>query len=197
METIWEKTLRGKRFYEKRFGTKTISEQKTIWGENGFGEEAFVEKTGLRYRHVQSKYKFMDPTHKGILFSSPCDENAILHAPHGLRLSPKQIQQLNTDFQSLCLLSTTKLFRLPLILGGTVNLGIENAQLLNHALKNVVMILPTHSSSVARVTGFVSYLAKVEHTSDSNVEAFIPLYKEALPPKMSDVFNDDVFEGNR
>lgn len=162
-----------------------------------FGEEAFMKETGLLYRHIKSKYGFMDPTHRGILFSSACDENAILHAPHGLRLSPKQIQQLNADFQTICLLSTTKLFRLPLILGGTVNLGIENAQLLNQVLENVVMFLPTHSSSVTRVTGFVSYLAKIEHSSETNVEAFIPLYKEALPPKKSDVLNDDLFQDNR
>jgi hypothetical protein len=60
--------------------------------------------------------------------------HAIIYAPHGLQLSNKTIQELNhpDKVSSICLLSTTKLFQHPPILGGTVNLGLQNTIDLNN-----------------------------------------------------------------
>jgi hypothetical protein len=87
----------------------------------------------------------------------------LLYAPHGLRLSHTQKSRiLSLAPNHLCLLSTTTLYDLPRILGGAVNLGLENALELIRDL-NVIDFIPTHSSSPhMRQTGFVSKIAKID-----------------------------------
>ena len=88
----------------------------------------------------------------------------LLYAPHGLRLSHTQKSRiLSLAPNHLCLLSTTTLYELPLILGGTVNLGIENVSELIRDL-NVIDFIPTHSSSSGhrRQSGMVSKIAKMD-----------------------------------
>ena len=86
----------------------------------------------------------------------------LLYAPHGLRLSPAQKSKiLSIVLKGLCLLSTVTLYELPLILGGTVNLGVKNASELIHDL-NVTDFIPTHSSNERRQNGLVTKFCKSE-----------------------------------
>lgn len=86
----------------------------------------------------------------------------LLYAPHGLRLSPAQKSKiLSIVPKGLCLLFTVTLYELPLILGGTVNLGVKNASELIHDL-NVTDFIPTHSSNERRQNGLVTKFCKSE-----------------------------------
>lgn len=99
--------------------------------------------------------------------------SGLLYAPHGLRLSHVQKVKLSSLVPcGLCLLSTVSLYDLPLFLGGTVNLGMDNAQELIRDLKNVKDFIPTHSSMNRHQSGLVTKFAKVL-TVDIESEVFM------------------------
>jgi hypothetical protein len=98
----------------------------------------------------------------------------LLYAPHGLQLSHTQKSRiLSLAPNHLCLLSTAMLYELPLILGGPVQLGVENASELIRDL-NVIDFIPTHSPSsiLRRQSGMASKIAK-EHVVDIESEAIL------------------------
>jgi len=86
----------------------------------------------------------------------------LCYAPHGLRLSSTQKSRISSLApKGICLLSTVTLYDLPLILGGTVNLGMQNAIELIRDL-NAIDFIPTHSSKDRRESGLVTKFATVE-----------------------------------
>lgn len=91
------------------------------------------------------------------------DKSGLLYAPHGLRLSSSQKSKISSFApKGLCLLSTITLYELPLMLGGTVNLGMENAAELISDLKNVTDFIPTHSPKETRQYGLVTSFSRVK-----------------------------------
>lgn len=76
-------------------------------------------------------------------------------------LLPRNSKILSIVPKGLWLLSTVTLYELPLILGGTVNLGVKNASELIHDL-NVTDFIPTHSSNERRQNSLVTKFSKVK-----------------------------------
>lgn len=148
------------------------------------GREELESRTRLKFSPIQSKFgRYLDPTHKGIQLTND-DGHTIIYAPHGLRLSTSQIKTLQQETKSICLFSTTKLYQLPLILGGTVNLGYSNAiQVIKSLKEHVIDFFPTHSFR-GKVTGFVSYLSSVSTAPDDQVmQSKISVFRIAMAPR--------------
>lgn len=145
---------------EKYFG-----QSRTIIDAGGGESRVRIPFTSFDIMTIESKLGILDPTHRGVLIT-PSIHNAniendnifrhfqpslssnygILYSPHGLNLSSSQKSKIiSMTTCRLCLLSTITLYELPLLLGGNVNLGIENAIELIHDL-NVTDFIPTHSS---------------------------------------------------
>jgi len=103
----------------------------------------------------------------------------LCYAPHGLRLSSTQKSRISSlapkGNKGICLLSTVTLYDLPLILGGTVNLGMKNAMELIRDL-NAIDFIPTHSSKDRRESGLVTKFATVKMLVDiesDDISSFI------------------------
>jgi len=101
--------------------------------------------------------------------SSP--EASIVYAPHGLILSGPTAQCLSKVSKgskrvSLCLI-TASTYDLPLIIGGTVNLGLDRALPLLRALRPKYLI-DTHSEQ-KKATGFVPMVARTSYPNHEEV----------------------------
>ena len=111
----------------------------------------------------------LDFVHQGLVVSSP--ESSIVYAPHGLILSGPTAQRLKKVSEagkriSLCLV-TASTYDLPLIIGGTVNLGLDKALPLLRALRPKYLI-DTHSEQKT-ATGFVPLVARTAYPSHEEV----------------------------
>lgn len=115
-----------------------------------------------------------DPTHGGLWISS--DEGSVLIAPHGYR-NRRLLRALRSTMARPCtVLAPSMQYRLPLFLGGTVNLGLKNAY---HLCQDVHAhaFVETHSSDKP-ATGLARALARVRRPNVEQVKSLIAITQE-------------------
>lgn len=115
-----------------------------------------------------------DPTHGGLWISS--DEGSVLIAPHGYR-NRRLLRALRPAMARPCtVLAPSMQYRLPLFLGGTVNLGLKNAY---HLCQDVHAhaFVETHSSDKP-ATGLARALARVRRPNLEQVKSLIAITQE-------------------
>lgn len=96
--------------------------------------------------------RFLDPVHAGLLFKG--ENKSLFYAPHGFSVSNADKPGLkNIDV----LISTSLHYKLPFFLGGTINMGLENARDLARLL-HAKHFVPTHDEN-KKAIGLVNRLA--------------------------------------
>jgi hypothetical protein len=110
--------------------------------------------------------QFLDLVHSAYLFGSA--EGSVLFAPHGAKM--KDIPKADV------LLSTTTRYHLPFWLGGTVNLGIKQAELLFKRCE-AKLFLSTHDEQKLG-KGLVEKLAVKEYVSDAGFVTYLKIGEE-------------------
>ncbi|MNK09083.1 hypothetical protein D3C87_270320 [compost metagenome] len=108
----------------------------------------------------------LDLVHSAYLIEG--DTGRILFAPHGAKV--KGIPKADV------LISTTTRYHLPFWLGGTVNLGIKQAELLYKQCE-AKLFLSTHDEE-KRGVGLVEKLAVKEYTSDASFVTYLKAGEE-------------------
>ena len=100
---------------------------------------------------------FLDPVHNAFVFHT--DSGKLLYAPHGTRAGalPK------VDV----VISTTTFYKLPFWLGGTINLGLANAQQVKD-ITSASMVISTHDEQKVG-KGLVEKLAKKKYDDLNNL----------------------------
>lgn len=101
--------------------------------------------------------KKMDPIYYSVIISKETD-HSFFYSPHGFELTEKQ-KDIAAQYQYDLLMTTFSDFRIPKIMGGHVNPGIENVEYLNQLLQPK-KILNTHDEN-KKGRGLVLKLAKV------------------------------------
>lgn len=105
--------------------------------------------------------RFLDLVHSAFLFET--EEGTILFAPHGAK--GKDLPKVDV------LITTTTRYNLPFWLGGTVNLGIKNAELL-YRQTEAKLFLSTHDEQKIG-KGFVEKWAKKEYVTNANFVTYL------------------------
>jgi len=121
--------------------------------------------------------KRLDPVYFGVVLrkaNAPC----VFYAPHGFALRPTEEQFLR-DAGVHVLVTTFTDFRLPGIMGGHVNPGLDQVHQLVHALQPRHLI-NTHDEP-KRMRGLVASLAKVRYPDWSAVERDAALPFQPMP----------------
>ena len=113
---------------------------------------------GIEFRSFRPK-KLLDPIYYSMSFTNS-DGRSVFYAPHGFTLSEKQLARLQGSTFDL-LITTFTDFRIPEILGGHVNPGLENAALLHQQL-NPKEVIHTHDEP-KRMQGLVARTAKITY----------------------------------
>ncbi len=88
------------------------------------------------------------------------ESECFFYAPHGFTLSDQQLDKL-VDRDVDLLITTFTDFRLPQILGGHVNPGLDNAMALHHQLAPA-SVINTHDEE-KKMKGLVARSAKVQY----------------------------------
>jgi hypothetical protein len=122
-----------------------------------------------------------DPTHGGLWISS--EEGSVLIAPHGYR-NRSLLRTLRTAMARPCtVLAPSMQYRLPFFLGGTVNLGLQNAY---HLCQDVHAhaFVETHSSDKP-ATGMARALARMRFPDFQQVKSVVAIAQELpyVPPR--------------
>jgi hypothetical protein len=104
---------------------------------------------------------FLDLVHSAYLFKT--EEGTILFAPHGAK--GKYLPKADV------LVTTTTRYHLPFWLGGTVNLGIKNAELL-YKQSGAKFFLSTHDEQKLG-KGFVEKLAKKNYVTNADFVTYL------------------------
>jgi L-ascorbate metabolism protein UlaG (beta-lactamase superfamily) len=104
----------------------------------------------------------LDTVHRGIMIRGK--NQTVLYAPHGL----KGIRRMKDERVDL-LLSTTTSYQLPLFLGGTINLGLQNATQLVKKFKPTYFV-PSHDED-KHAKGLVSRLATTTYATLDEMKA--------------------------
>lgn len=122
----------------------------------------------------------LDFTHGGLYFTSVIDGEILstgLYAPHGL--SAKQAQKLKVErllnVHLHLLLTTMSTYELPLLLGGTVNLGLKEAEGVCKIL-NPQCVIDVHSEQKV-TSGMVPYFANPVYPTHVEIRKAIKNYK--------------------
>ena len=105
--------------------------------------------------------RFLDLVHSAFLFEM--EEGTILFAPHGAK--GRDLSKVDV------LITTTTRYYLPFWLGGTVNLGIKNAELL-YRQSEAKLFLSTHDEQKIG-KGFVEKWAKKEYVTNANFVTYL------------------------
>lgn len=114
----------------------------------------------------------LDPTHAGLCIVSDTDGSVLL-LPHGLASTSPHVARLDGLItRPLTLMATCTTYRLPMVLGGTVNLGLAAAKALCDRLQAEVFV-DTHSEQ-KRAEGMISSVATVTYAAREEVERQIP-----------------------
>ncbi len=132
----------------------------------------------LLEENVRKKYKelsfislkpdrLIDPIYYAILIINQKNE-AIFYAPHGFELSNKQLRLINS-YSIKLLISTFTEFKIPKIMGGKVNPGMENVYKLYKQIKPNNTI-NTHDEK-KKSRGLVSALAKINYADFDKIES--------------------------
>ena len=119
---------------------------------------------GLKFSGFRPK-KLIDPIYFSIGIEG--HDGSIFYAPHGFTLGSEQMQYAPAD--TTLLITTFTDFRLPAILGGHVNPGIENAALLHTQLKPE-FVINTHDEP-KKMKGLVARHANVTYPDYDALEA--------------------------
>jgi len=114
--------------------------------------------------HVLPPDRKIDPIYYAVLISEGND--AVLYASHGFTLTKSQLSFLE-GFNIRLLITTLTEFKLPALLGGKVNPGMENVEYLMNKLKPNNIINTHDEEKIAR--GLVSKLAKVTFPDYDNI----------------------------
>lgn len=110
--------------------------------------------------------QFLDLVHSAYFFE--LKDGTILFAPHGAKM--KQLPKADI------LISTTTLYHLPFWLGGTVNLGIKNAELL-YKQCGAKLFLSTHDERKLG-KGLVEKLAVKDYVSEADFVTYLKAGQE-------------------
>lgn len=119
--------------------------------------EGELEWEGVTFKGFRPK-RLLDPIYYAVSIQKKSE--SIFYAPHGFTLSQKQLDRLGSDDIKL-LITTFTDFRLPEILGGHVNPGIENAMLLHRQVRPE-HVINTHDEQ-KKMKGLVANTAKVTY----------------------------------
>jgi L-ascorbate metabolism protein UlaG (beta-lactamase superfamily) len=102
---------------------------------------------------------FLDPVHNAFVFLS--EAGKLLYAPHGSRV--KSLPKVDV------VISTTTLYKLPFWIGGTINLGLANAQQLKD-LTSASIVIATHDEQKIG-KGLVEKLARKKYDDLNNLSS--------------------------
>ena len=119
-------------------------------------DNSWLEWGGLKFTAFRPA-RLLDPIYFALAIKDQRGEVSF-YAPHGFTLSDTQMSKLQGQRVDL-LITTFTDFRLPEILGGHVNPGIENAMLLHQQL-NPLNVINTHDEP-KKMKGLVARSAKV------------------------------------
>lgn len=136
----------------------------TLLNWNDIFQIAHVPSTGL-----------LDFTHNGLLITTKSsDKQCLFYCPHGFRADQITPSCIIKTYNGGCvdlLMTTFTRYRLPLLLGSDVNLGIENALELLSALQ-VKAVVDVHSGNKTS-SGLVPLFARASHPPEAEIlEAF-------------------------
>ena len=140
----------AKRRLEKEIGEKRLILIPDIidgWAEYGKLEIAKI-----------SPNKWIDPIYHALIIK--CDNDVIFYSPHGFELSTSQMQMMQ-GFKIKLLITSFSYFRIPAIMGGVVNPGVDAAMKLAGQL-NAQNIINTHDEE-KEGKGLVLMLAKKKY----------------------------------
>lgn len=115
-----------------------------------------VQFQGIELTSLRPK-KILDPIYYALIVSKN-KNNAFFYSPHGFALTDSQ-KEMASQLKYDLLMTTFSDFRIPKIMGGHVNPGIENVEYLNQLLQPK-KILNTHDEQ-KKGRGLVLKLAKV------------------------------------
>lgn len=132
-------------------------------------DETAVTHFGLIF-HALRPDKIIDPVYYALVISDAAGAG-IFYCPHGFFLRPFQTEALQAYHIHL-LMTTFTDFRLPGIMGGHVNPGMENVNLLCRQLKARYLV-NTHDER-KKGQGLVFTLGKVTYTDQPVLENGIP-----------------------
>jgi len=137
---------------------KKIQSWKHFKQVNIIRKEKPVQIGDLSITLLQSS-SILDQVHNALIFKA--GEESLCYAPHGLQMNTENKQQLADAGTIKVLISTFSTYHLPFYLGGTVNLGAENALALARATK-AAYFFPTHDEQ-KKAMGLVSKLARTQY----------------------------------
>ena len=120
---------------------------------------------GLRVSFFHPGRK-LDPVYHALLMEHGKDY--VLYAPHGFSLNPQQLKRLAGKTCRL-LMTTCMTYRLPALLGGTVNPGLDAAVRLARQV-DAKCIVDTHDED-KRAKGLVQRLARVVRPDRQQIQA--------------------------
>ncbi|MCB0704026.1 MAG: MBL fold metallo-hydrolase [Saprospiraceae bacterium] len=132
-----------------------------------FASGESLQYEGFKFQAIHPG-NWLDPIYFAILITSPGGET-IFYAPHGFHLKKWQ-QDVLAERDIAMLFTTFTDFRLPAIMGGHVNPGLDHARWLEQVL-NPRWIVNTHDEE-KRAAGLVSKLAKVKYPDYEEASSF-------------------------
>ena len=147
----------AKKRIERETGNKNITEIPDAadgWAPHG---ELLIAKI--------SPDKWIDPIYHALVIR--CGQEAIFYAPHGFLLSEAQMKILQ-PLRVRLLITTFSYFRIPAIMGGLVNPGVDAAKKLAEQI-NAEKMINTHDEQ-KKGRGLVTRLAKSVY-ADMNAES--------------------------
>jgi len=137
---------------------KKISGWKHFKQLNIIAKDLPTQISDLSITLLQSS-SILDQVHNALIFKA--GEESLCYAPHGLQMNEESMKQLADAGTIKVLISTFSTYHLPFYLGGTVNLGAENALSLAKATK-AAYFFPTHDEQ-KKAIGLVSKLARTQY----------------------------------
>lgn len=117
-----------------------------------------IGKNNINFLSIKPP-KIMDPIYFALLIYDD-SKNAIFYAPHGFTLDKNQKNLIN-KFKVKLMITTFTEFKLPEIMGGYVNPGIENVFQLYKQI-SPEYVINTHDEK-KKAKGLVSLLAKIKY----------------------------------
>ena len=111
--------------------------------------------------------KILDPIYFAVVIINNKND-AIFYAPHGFVLSDEQLELIK-DINIILLITTFTHFKIPKIMGGDVNPGMENVYELYKQL-SPKKTLNTHDEE-KKAKGLVSALAKIKYADYDKIES--------------------------
>jgi len=160
---------------------RSLSEKKSIYAtENAFKKlkknfnnrniiyiksKEKIQKNNINFLSIKPS-KIIDPIYFALLIYDN-SKNGIFYAPHGFTLNKNQ-HDLIKKFNIKIMITTFTKFKLPKIMGGNVNPGVENAFQLYKQI-SPEYIINTHDEK-KKSKGLVGLLAKIKYPNLKSLE---------------------------